>query len=214
MKGSILSLLLAFGVLLAAAYFSSRTLGSINLENQNDKSSNESSSSSQNVAGESTEVVDCSGEITPSVTEGPYYIANSPEETDISEPGTKGEQLTLTGYVLDQNCNPLANAWIDFWQADGDGNYDNNGYNLRGHQYTDLEGRYELLTVIPAEYENRTPHIHLKVAKNNQTPLINTQLFIPGLDSNKNDSIYNDDLEIQLEDSESGMIGKFNFVVD
>src|SRR5437773_2103220 len=79
----------------------------------------------------------CSGTITPAVTEGPYYKAGSPERTDLLEAGIPGTKLVITGYVYDRNCQPIAGAWLDFWQADGNGQYDNSGYKLRGHQFTD-----------------------------------------------------------------------------
>ena len=37
------------------------------------------------------------------------------------------EQLTLTGYVITTDCTPVAHALLDFWQANAQGEYDNNG---------------------------------------------------------------------------------------
>src|SRR5438876_8905135 len=67
----------------------------------------------------------CSGSISPALTEGPYYKAGSPERTSLLEPGSVGTKLALMGYVFDKNCRPFAHAWLDFWQADGNGVYDN-----------------------------------------------------------------------------------------
>src|SRR5258708_6618441 len=89
----------------------------------------------------------CSGTPTPSQTEGPYYKPGSPERTSLREPGLPGTPLTITGYVISTNCQPVAHAWLDFWQADSSGNYDNTGFNLRGHQFTDQQGHYHLETV-------------------------------------------------------------------
>ena len=72
--------------------------------------------------------------LTQSQTEGPYYIPNTPERHSLLEEGMPGRRLILVGYVLDQNCQPLPNAWLDFWQADANGEYDNTAYRLRGHQ--------------------------------------------------------------------------------
>jgi protocatechuate 3,4-dioxygenase beta subunit len=58
--------------------------------------------------------------------------------------------------VLTPDCRPLAGARVDFWQADGNGVYDNDGYRLRGYQVTDGRGRYRLETVVPGRYEPRT----------------------------------------------------------
>jgi len=85
----------------------------------------------------------CSG-LTQSQTEGPYYKPDTPERTSFLEEDMQGTRLILAGYVLDQNCQPLPDAWLDFWQADANGEYDNAGYRLRGHQFTDAQGRYYL----------------------------------------------------------------------
>ena len=124
------------------------------------------------------------------VTEGPYYKEGSPERTNIVENGTFGEILVVKGSVLDIKGNPIAGARIDFWQADGKGNYDNSGYNLRGHQYTDNTGSYHLETVIPALYGPRTPHIHVKVRANPQSQVVTSQLFFPDQNSNEKDTIF------------------------
>jgi len=149
---------------------------------------------------------------TVSLTEGPYYTPNTPERSTLYEDGMAGIKLTLVGYVYDTNCQPVANAWLDFWQADANGVYDNSGYTLRGHQYTDANGRYELVTVIPGLYPGRTEHIHFKV----QAPggqIITSQLFFPGVTQNDEDGIYDASLLIVLQQSSDGMSGQFNFVV-
>src|SRR5690349_21717392 len=105
----------------------------------------------------------CNGTITPALTEGPYYKAGSPQRTSLLEAGTTGTKVVLTGTVYDRNCRPIAGAWLDFWQADSSGAYDNSGYKLRGYQYADQNGRYQLTTVVPGEYPGRTVHIHVKV---------------------------------------------------
>ena len=85
--------------------------------------------------------------LTLSRTEGPYYTPNTPERTNLVEPGMSGARVLVTGYVYDANCQPVANAWLDFWQTDYYGVYDNVGYTFRGHQYTDANGQYRLQTV-------------------------------------------------------------------
>src|SRR5438045_3981875 len=89
---------------------------------------------------------------TVSMTEGPYFKAGSPERASLLEPGMKGTKLILSGYVLTRECKPVAHALLDFWQANADGQYDNVGFTLRGHEYTDVTGRYQLTTVIPGLY--------------------------------------------------------------
>lgn len=151
------------------------------------------------------------GSPTPEVEEGPYYKPGSPLRTKLYEEGVQGEKLTLTGYVLDADGKPVPHAWLDFWQADGKGEYDNAGYRLRGHQYTDESGRYILETVIPAGYAIRTPHIHAKVRANDESPVITVQLFFPGVDTNREDFLYRDDLLVDMKDTPDGKVATFNF---
>lgn len=146
----------------------------------------------------------CAG-ITPQNTEGPYYKAGTPERKSLLEEGWQGDKLILIGYVLDVNCQPVPNAWLDFWQADANGGYDNAGYTLRGHQFTDGHGRYTLETVMPGLYSSRPiRHIHVKV----QPPGgegVTTQLYFPEQPV--------DGLTVQLEDRGDYHLAIFNFVV-
>jgi protocatechuate 3,4-dioxygenase beta subunit len=150
---------------------------------------------------------------TPALDEGPYYKAGSPERTNLYEAEIPGERLILTGYVFDAEGKPVSHAWLDFWQANGKGRYDNAGYILRGHQYTDKSGKYALKTVLPGGYDVRTPHIHVKVQADNSSPILTTQLFLPGLASNKPDFLYRDDLQVGLRDTPDGKEATFNFVL-
>jgi len=150
--------------------------------------------------------------LTPELTEGPYFTPNSPERASLLEEGMPGTKLVVSGYVYDTNCQPVANALLDFWQADANGVYDNSGYVLRGHQFTDANGRYELTTVVPGIYPGRTEHIHLKV----QAPdgrLITSQLFFPDSTLNDSDGIYDPGLLLVIQEASDGLLGYFNFVV-
>jgi protocatechuate 3,4-dioxygenase beta subunit len=154
----------------------------------------------------------CDGVPTISQTEGPYYKSGSPQKQDLSE-NMLGEKLTITGYVFDKSCRPIPNAWLDFWQADSQGNYDMSGYNLRGHQFTDANGRYELQTVMPAEYGSRPPHIHLKVREGNG-PILTSQIYFPEAPQNQADNIFDPTLIMQFNNVDGYKKGMFNFVLD
>jgi protocatechuate 3,4-dioxygenase beta subunit len=95
----------------------------------------------------------------------------------------------IKGRVLSTSCKPMKKARVDFWQADGDGDYDNSGYRLRGYQLTDARGRYRVATVVPGLYEGRTRHIHVKVTPPGGKTLT-TQLYFPGEAANRTDSIF------------------------
>lgn len=152
------------------------------------------------------------GRVTPSQTEGPYFKAGSQERTSLIEPGTVGAKLLVTGRVLSRDCKPVAGALLDFWQADGQGDYDNAGYKLRGHQTADGEGRYRLETVLPGLYPGRTRHIHVKVAAPNK-PTLTTQLYFPGEARNSSDSIFDQALVVSMQDTATGKLATFDFVL-
>ena len=153
-------------------------------------------------------------EPTPSIEEGPYYKTGSPERNNIAEPGTSGKKLIVEGRVFKKNGEPVARAWLDFWHADGRGHYDNEGYNLRGHQYTDENGYYHLETVRPLQYLFRAAHVHAKVRANDNSPVLTTQLFFPGEERNETDPIFEMLTVMDVVDKEEGWKASFNFVLD
>jgi protocatechuate 3,4-dioxygenase beta subunit len=160
------------------------------------------------------ELLACDGELTPAQTEGPYYTPNTPERANLREAGVPGTPMVLTGRVFDADCQPIAGAKVDFWQTDGEGNYDNAGYTMRGHQFTDDAGRYRLETVLPGEYPGRTPHIHVKVFAPEGAELLTSQIYLPGISDQVPDGIYNPALlaaNLGTDDGQS--LYGFNFVV-
>ncbi|HYY88730.1 MAG TPA: intradiol ring-cleavage dioxygenase [Chloroflexota bacterium] len=150
---------------------------------------------------------------TPAQTEGPYFKASSPERTSLIDAGVSGTPLVITGRVLTPDGQPVANALLDVWQADAGGNYDNSGYTLRGHQYTDDNGNYQLETVVPGLYPGRTRHIHVKVQAPNG-PVLTTQLYFPGEPANARDGIFNPNLVLNLQQTDQGATATFDFVVN
>lgn len=149
---------------------------------------------------------------TPRQTEGPYYKSGSPARTSLLEPDMPGTRITVTGRVLTTAGTPVKQAWLDFWQSDANGRYDNNGFRLRGHQYTDDDGRYRLETVLPGSYPGRTPHIHVKLAAPNR-PTLTTQLYFPGETKNERDWIFDSTLLVRWRDGERGRQAEFDFVL-
>jgi len=174
-----------------------------------------SSSAPSTAAASSTDALstcDPSATVVPQ-TEGPYYTPGAPERADVTDEGTVGTPLLLTGVVFDSTCAPVAGARLDFWQADGSGRYDNSGFGLRGYQLTDAQGRYSLTTVIPGQYPGRTEHIHLKV-----TPpagsTITSQLYFPGAPGNEQDRFYVASMEISINaETDAGMSATYNLLL-
>jgi protocatechuate 3,4-dioxygenase beta subunit len=145
---------------------------------------------------------------TPEQTEGPFFTPNSPERTSLVEPGMPGEPLTVSGAVLTTDCQPVAGALLDFWQANDAGEYDNEGYILRGHQFAGNDGSFRLETILPGLYPGRTRHIHVKVQAPNQ-PVLTTQVYFPGEPRNAEDGIFAEALVMDV----SGSNATFTFVL-
>nr|WP_202638099.1 dioxygenase [Bailinhaonella thermotolerans] len=149
---------------------------------------------------------------TPAQIEGPYFKPNSPRRTNLITAGVTGTRLTLTGVVYTMSCAPVANALLDFWQADAYGRYDNVGYRLRGHQFTTATGSFTLQTIVPGLYPGRTRHIHVKVQAPGR-PILTTQLYFPGEPRNASDAYYNPALLMSVQSTPTGRTAQFDFVL-
>jgi protocatechuate 3,4-dioxygenase beta subunit len=160
-------------------------------------------------------------EPTPEQTEGPFYRLFSSAKPHLREAGMAGTSLELSGRVVDTRGKPLVNALLDFWQCDDGGVYDTRGFRLRGHQFTDAEGRYRLETIVPGLYPGRTRHIHVKLQPTGadvpETPgMLNltTQVYFPGERGNADDTLFDPSLVIAMDRVGDGRIGRFDFVLD
>ena len=134
---------------------------------------------------------------TPAQTEGPFFTSGSPGKADLAADVSSGTRLALTGTVLTTRCQPVSRAKLDFWQADDEGEYDNRGFRLRGHVFTDEQGRYDLTTVVPGLYPGRTRHLHVTVQPPSGAELT-TQLYFPGEAANARDGIYRPECELTM----------------
>lgn len=118
--------------------------------------------------------------VRPQQTEGPYFVDENLNRSDIRADTTSGLvkagallQLKLrVTQVSDRSCTPIAGAIVDIWHCDAAGVYsdvrdrrfDTTGQNfLRGYQVTDAAGNVEFLTIYPGWYQGRTVHIHFKI---------------------------------------------------
>jgi len=114
----------------------------------------------------------------PSMTEGPYFVDELLQRTDLRLDPTNnavkpGVPLQLKIHVYRVNgstCAPLGNAQIDLWHCDATGLYSDESANgtqgqkfLRGYQLTDAQGVAAFTTIYPGWYRGRTIHIHVKV---------------------------------------------------
>jgi protocatechuate 3,4-dioxygenase beta subunit len=151
-------------------------------------------------------------EPTPSLTAGPFYKPRSPLRASLIEPGVSGSRIVIAGRVFARDCRPVAGALLDFWQADDEGEYDNAGFRLRGHQFADREGRWRLVTVVPGLYPGRTRHFHVRVQAPNR-PALTTQLFLPDEPRNRRDFLFDPELLLAVRNQEGAKEGRFHFVL-
>src|SRR5215212_4902655 len=149
-------------------------------------------------------------------TAGPFYAPDTPLRQSLLEAEMPGTRLVVTGYVYATDCQPIPGALLDFWQADDAGVYDNEGYRLRGHQFADEDGRFELETIVPGLYPGRTRHIHVIAQAGRpegHQPILITQLYFPDEPANASDTIFNPALVMDVQEVEDGEAAFFNFAL-
>ncbi len=118
--------------------------------------------------------------VRPALTEGPYFVDEKINRSDIrSDPSDgsvkDGAPLSLAfriSQINGNNCTPLAGAIVDIWHCDALGIYSDAsdpGFNtkgkkfLRGYQVTDANGASQFTTIYPGWYQGRAVHIHVKI---------------------------------------------------
>ncbi len=91
---------------------------------------------------------------------GPFHVADAPElpmGANICL-DHKGEDMVISGRILDTEGKPIENAVLDVWQANDEGFYDvqqkglQPDFNLRGIFRTGRDGRYWFRAVKPKYY--------------------------------------------------------------
>lgn len=126
--------------------------------------------------------------VRPELTEGPYFVDEMLNRSDIRQDPTdgavsQGAQFDLTfnvSQVGSNGCVPLEGAQVDIWHCDAFGVYsdveNSQGKKfLRGYQVTDANGQAKFVTIYPGWYPGRTVHIHFKIRKDNYE--FTSQLF-------------------------------------
>ena len=116
--------------------------------------------------------------VSPEMTEGPYFVDEMLDRSDIRTDPSDGSvaegvplALTLNLYQVNgEACTPLGGALVDVWHCDASGVYSDVEANntvgrkfLRGYQLTDGSGAARFTTIYPGWYTSRSVHIHFKV---------------------------------------------------
>ncbi len=140
----------------------------------------------------------------PEQTEGPYFVDEMLNRTDIRKDTKSGKLSAGTPFELEfrvsavqnNSCKPLEKAIVDIWHCDAlgvysgvvDRSFDTTGDNfLRGYQLTDAKGIAKFTTVFPGWYFGRAVHIHYKIRhqKNNKNYDFTSQLYFDEKTCNK-----------------------------
>jgi protocatechuate 3,4-dioxygenase beta subunit len=118
--------------------------------------------------------------VTPEQTEGPYFVDERLNRSDIRLDPTTGVvkagvplalTLRLSG-ISGSACAPLGATLVDLWHCDAGGMYSDvrdRRFNtegqkfLRGYQVSDASGRVTFDTIYPGWYTGRAVHVHFKV---------------------------------------------------
>lgn len=99
--------------------------------------------------------------VTPRTIEGPLYVAGSPESLSYAEletvPEEGGERLYMSGYVKDEQGNPVEGALVEVWHCNLNGLYSHFDstqpeFNLRRAIRTAADGKYEYKSFLPVGY--------------------------------------------------------------
>jgi protocatechuate 3,4-dioxygenase beta subunit len=143
--------------------------------------------------------------LTPALTEGPYFVDEKLNRSDIRSDPTdnavhEGVPLVLNMTVqrVDNGaCTPLTGAIVDVWHCDALGSYSDEGMLgtagkkfLRGYQVSDANGAVQFTTIYPGWYMGRAVHIHFKVrlyAGSQKTYEFTSQFFF---DDTLTDAVY------------------------
>ncbi len=135
---------------------------------------------------------------TPQTGPGPHDFTTAPSESKLWHEGDGGEPLFLRARVLNTCGEPIAGARVRVLHANEHGEHDPNRW--RTHLETNVEGAFEVITVLPGYTGGLPRHIHFVITHPDHTELV-TRLFF------KNDpaSDYEtEDLTMVLEEIRRG----------
>ena len=157
---------------------------------------------------------------------GPYWSGGHPQRTVLANSEEPGTRIFISGNVTANDCEtPIPNAFVDVWHANDDGCYtifqecesgnsDEDTYNLRGIIVTDENGYYAFESIWPGYYAGRPRHFHYKITTPSQSELVTQCYFEVDPYINEEWEENHPGLVIPLKETENGLIGTFDIVMD
>lgn len=154
----------------------------------------------------------CDG--TPTQTAGPFYPVVFPTDGDMDltfiqghQHSAKGLLVIVEGRIQGTDCNPVAGAIVEIWQATASGRYNDDrdsnpaprddDFQGWGRVVTGVDGKFRFKTIKPGAYPTdpsnptgwiRPPHIHFQVTAPGAPRLV-TQQYFAGEPLNDKDEI-------------------------
>ena len=141
---------------------------------------------------------------TASQTVGPFFLDALIHAGDaiINKPGAAGETISIAGSVFDGEGNPVADAFLEVYQADSTGRYVADSREARagmcfsgfGRAATDQFGQFRFDTILPGGIQRAgsaadAPHLDVMVfARGLLKPLV-TRIYFHGNAANATDPV-------------------------
>lgn len=149
--------------------------------------------------------------VTPSQTVGPFFAyALTPHDyelneiffTDLRTADASGKAIRIEGYVIDGDGEPIIDAMLEIWQADGEGRYSagarqhgaNSSFTGFGRSDVDSNGFFSFETVKPGQVPGpngslQAPHINVSVFARGLLKQLFTRIYFEGEAANAADPI-------------------------
>ncbi len=137
---------------------------------------------------------------TASQTIGPYWaLIEHPEWADLLRADgpnagySAGDRITLTGRIFDGLGDIAADAVVELWQANPEGEYEQ-GFHGYGRSRCDAEGRFSFTTVKPGAVKGRgnatqAPHVTLTIFARGLMTHVSTRLYFANEALNDTDPV-------------------------
>jgi protocatechuate 3,4-dioxygenase, alpha subunit len=112
--------------------------------------------------------------MTPSQTVGPYFALGL---LDRRANELVPDGIRVTGRVLDGAGEPVPDAMVEIWQADGEGRYRPDfGWGRSG---CDAKGRFSFVTRKPGRVQGQAPHLSVLVFARGLLKPVRTRMYFP-----------------------------------
>ncbi len=143
---------------------------------------------------------------TPSQTVGPFFHIGLPAEPEnvLVDSETRGQRIRIEGTVYDGASQPVPDALVEIWQADGQGHFNHPAdegqaeadrhFRGFGRSGTDERGRFWFETVKPGPVPARSggqqaPHVDVRVFARGMLIHAMTRLYFSDEDANQADAV-------------------------